>query len=94
MINAIAVKLPSQFLITKIVTCFDKNLDQISMNNRFEVEKFEPDPSFENTIIEIKDNHLKSIASAAMNPSAMTSFDDNLYPLCINNSFEATKFEP
>ena len=71
-----------------------KNFYPLSMNNIFEVVKFEPEPTFQNTIIEIKDNHLKSIASAAMNPSAMTSFDDNLYPLCINNSFEATKFEP
>ena len=50
--------------------------------------------SFEKNIIEIKNNHLKSIASAATNPSAITSFDENSDPLCINNSFEAVNFEP
>ena len=31
-INEISVNLPSQFLITKITTSFDKNFDQIIMN--------------------------------------------------------------
>ena len=61
------------------------------MNNSFEAEKFEPYPTFEKTINEIKDNHLKSISSAAKNSSAITSFDENSDPLCINNSFEAAK---
>ena len=61
------------------------------MNNSFEAEKFEPDPKFENTINKIKDNHLKIIASAATDPSAITSFDNNFDPLCINNRFEAEK---
>ena len=39
-INKISVKLPSQFLITKITTSFDKNFDKLSMNNSFEAEKF------------------------------------------------------
>ena len=79
---------------SSVITSSDKSFDTLSLNNISESAKFEPEPTFEKTIIEIKDNHLKSIASAAMNLSAMTSFDDNLYPLCINNSFEATKFEP
>ena len=29
-----------------------------------------------------------------MNISAITSFDNNFYPLSMNNSFEAEKFEP
>ena len=45
------------------------------MNNSFEAEKFDPDPTFEDTINEIKDNHLKIIASAATNKPAITSFD-------------------
>ena len=28
-------------------TSFDKNFDHLSMNNSFEVEKFEPEPTFE-----------------------------------------------
>ena len=36
---------------------------------------------------------MKSIPSAAMNLSAITSFDENFYPLSINNSYEAEKFE-
>ena len=74
-INEILVKLPSQFLIPKITASFDNNFDQLSMNNRFKATKFEPDPIFENTINEIKDNHLKSIASSDTNVSAITSFD-------------------
>ena len=64
------------------------------MKNSFEAEKFEPDPTFENTINDIKDIHMKSITYAATNPSDITSFDDNFDPLCIKNSFEAAKFEP
>ena len=64
------------------------------MNSIIEVEKFEPEPTFEKTINEIKDNHLKSIASFATNPSAIKSFHENFDPICIKNSFEAAKFEP
>ena len=39
-INKIPVKLPSQLLINKIPTSFDKNFDPLSMNNRFEDAKF------------------------------------------------------
>ena len=91
-IDEISVKLPSQFLITKITTSFDKNFDQLSMNSSFEAVKFEPGTTFENNINEIRDIYLKSIASAATNTSAITSFGENFYPICINNSFEAAKF--
>ena len=43
------------------------------MNNSFEAEKFEPGPTFENTLNEIKDIHFKSIASIDMNVSYITS---------------------
>ena len=54
-------------------TSFDKNFDHLSMNNRFEAAKFEPDPTFEKTINEIKSNHLKSITSVDINISSITS---------------------
>ena len=44
------------------ITLFDNNLEQLIMNRRIEVAKFEPEPIFEKTINDIKDNHLKSIA--------------------------------
>ena len=46
-INEMSVNIPSQFLITKITTSFDKNFHQLSMNNSFEAEKFEPEPTFD-----------------------------------------------
>ena len=76
------------------IISFDQNFKQLSMNSSIEVEKFEPEPTFENNINEIKDNHLKSIASAVMNISAITFFDDNLEPLSMNNSSEAEKLGP
>ena len=87
-------KLPSQLLITKITTSFENNFDQLSMNNSFEAETFEPEPTFDNTINDIKDNCLKSITSADMNVSDITSFDRKMDLLSMNNSFEAAKFEP
>ena len=86
--------IPSDAMHLSDITSFGKNYDPLSMNISFEAEKFEPEPTFEKTINEIKDNHLKSIASFATNPSAITSFDENVYLVCINNSFEAEKFEP
>ena len=59
------------------ITLFNKNFEQISMKRRIEVSKFKPEQKLENTINEIKDDHLKSIDSAYMNISAITSFDDN-----------------
>ena len=55
------------------ITSFDDNFKQLSMNNIIEAEKFEPEPTFENTINEIKFNHLKVITSIDMNVSAITS---------------------
>ena len=43
------------------------------MNSRIEVAKFEPEPTFEKTINEIKYNHLKCITYMDMNVSAITS---------------------
>ena len=55
------------------------------MNSSIEVAKFEPEPTFENTTNDIKDNHLKSISSADMDISDITSFDNNLEPISMNN---------
>ena len=77
MINEISVNLPSQLPISKITKSFDENFDPLNMNSRIEVEKFEPGPTFENTINEIKENHLKIIASTTMDISAITLFDEN-----------------
>ena len=41
------------------ITLSDNNFKQISMNSRIEVAKSEPETIFENTIIDIKANHLK-----------------------------------
>ena len=51
MVNEISLKLLSQFLITKITTYFYNNFDQLSMNNSFEAEKIEPDPTFEKLLM-------------------------------------------
>ena len=59
-----------------------------------ELINFSSEPTFEKSFNEIKDNHLKSIASADTNPSAISYFDHNSDPLCINNVFEAEKIEP
>ena len=45
------------------------------MNSRIEVAKLKPEPTFENIINKIKDNDLKRIASANMNPLAITIVD-------------------
>ena len=60
------------------ITLVRKSYKQLSMNCSVEVETFEPGTTFENTINEIKSNHLKIIASSAMNLSSFTSFDNNL----------------
>ena len=69
------------------IASFDKKIDPLSMNNIFEVATFEPETKSEKTICDIKDNHQKSIASAAMNPSDITYFDVTFDPLCINRIF-------
>ena len=71
-----------------------KNFKRLNKNSRNEAEKFEPGPTFEKTINEIKDNHMKIITSAAMNLSDITPFDDNLEQLSINRRNEVSKFEP
>ena len=55
------------------ITLFDKNIEQLSMNRRNEVVRFDPEPTFENTIYEIKENILKSITYIDMNVSSITS---------------------
>ena len=64
------------------------------MNIRIEVAKFEPEPTFEKNINDIKDNHLKIIASSAMNVSAITYFDEKFEQLSMNSRIEVAKFEP
>ena len=93
-INEISVNLLSQHLIHGITTSFDDDFDPLIMNSRTEVEKFEPGTIFENTINEIRYNHLKSIASAAMSLSDITFFNHNFEQICMNSSIELEKFEP
>ena len=93
-INEISVNLPSQFLISNITTYFDDNFDPLSMNSRIEVAKFEPGPTFENTINDIKDNHLKIITSATINLSAITLFDNHFKHLSMSSSIEVAKLKP
>ena len=64
------------------------------MKNRFEAEKIKPEPIFENTINDIKDNNMKIIASAATNPSAITSFKNKIDMLGMNNISEEGNFKP
>ena len=64
------------------------------MNSSIELAKFEPVPIFEKNINDIKDNHLKIIASSAMNLPDITSSDKDYDPLIMNNSSETAKFEP
>ena len=92
MINEVSINLPSRFLIFKIPTSFDNNFKQISKNIRIEVAKLEPEPTFESTSNEIKDNHMKNIASAAMTISAITSFDKNFKQISLNSKIEVAKF--
>ena len=55
------------------ITSIEDYFDQLCINNRFESEKFEQEPTFEKTINDIKANHLKSITSIGINISAITS---------------------
>ena len=41
---------------------------------------------------EIKDNNMKLIASSSMNLQAITFYDKNIYPIFMNNLFDAEKF--
>ena len=60
------------------ITSFDDNFDPICTNNSFEAEKFEPEPTLEKNINEIKANDLKSITSIDMSVSAITSNKNHL----------------
>ena len=51
------------------ITSFEKNIEQLSVSIRNEVAKFEPEPTFEKTINDIRDHNLKSITSIDMNIS-------------------------
>ena len=53
-INEISFKIPSKLFIPEITTSFDKNVYRLSLNNIFEAATFEPEPTFEKTINEIK----------------------------------------
>ena len=64
------------------------------MINRVEAETLEPVSTFERTINDIKDNHLKTISSAAMNTSDTNLSGNNHEPLSINNIFDSAKLEP
>ena len=94
MINIILVKLPSKFLIYKITTSFDKNFDPLSMKSGIEVVKLEPGPTFETTIIDIKDNHLKINSSSTKNIPDITLFDKDFGHLIMNNRTVSAKFVP
>ena len=74
MVNEISVKLSLQLFISKITTSFDDNFDPLSINIRIEAAKFKPGPTFKSTSNEIKDDHLKIIASTDMNLSCITVF--------------------
>ena len=75
-INDIKYNYPKSIASTAMnlsdINLIDKNLEQIGMNNRIEVEKFEPETTFEKNINEIKANNLKSITSIDINLSAFT----------------------
>ena len=58
------------------------------MNNLFEAEKFELDPTFENTINDIKDSNMKRIAYAATNPPAITPFDKDFIRLLLATALQ------
>ena len=49
------------------INLFEHDFKQISMNISIEVEKFKPEPTFDKNINEMKDSHMKSIASATIN---------------------------
>ena len=54
------------------ITLFDENIEKLVMNSRIEVEKIEPEPTFEKTVNDIKDDNLKIITSIEINVSAIT----------------------
>ena len=64
------------------------------MNRIIEEAKLEPGPTFENTINEIKYNHLQTITSVVMNLSSITFFDKNFKQAIVNIRIEVTRFKP
>ena len=64
------------------------------MSSSIEVAKFEPEPTFENTTNEIKDNYLKIIFSTAINVPAIMLIDNNLKLLSMNSIIKVVIFEP
>ena len=91
-LDKISVKLPLQLFLqkkhfSKIPASFNENLEHISINSRIEVAKFEPEPIFEKTIHEIRDNHLKSITSITMNLSYKTKIKPSLYSEDLKSDF-------
>ena len=76
------------------ITLFGNHFKHLSMNSSFEVAKLKPEPTFAKTTNEIKDNHLKSIASTTINPSAITLFGDNSKQIGMNSSIEVAKLKP
>ena len=76
------------------ITLFNDNFKQLSMKITIEVAKFEPGPTPEKTINEIKDNNMKSITSGAMNLSDITLIDENIKQLSMKIIIEVETFEP
>ena len=64
------------------------------MNSIIEVEKFEPGPTFKNNINEIKDIHMKNIASTNMGLSSITLFGDNFKQISMKIIIEVATSEP
>ena len=76
------------------ITLFDGKFKQLIMNSRIELAKLEPEPTYEKTINDIKDDCLELINSSDMNLSYINSFDNNFDQIIMNNIVEAAKFEP
>ena len=55
------------------INLFGDNIEQLITNSIIEVSKCTPEPTFEKTTNDIKDNHLKNITSIDMNVSSITS---------------------
>ena len=55
------------------------------MNSSIEVVKLKPEPTFVKTTNEIKDNHLKIIASTTMNLSSTSLFGENIEQLSMKS---------
>ena len=58
--------IPSATTNPSDITSIEDYFDQLCINNKFESEKFEQEPTFEKNINDIKANHLKSITSIDM----------------------------